>query len=157
MPANHQEEASWWKVNISCFALIFSVEADHVLTGPQGRGNPTYTLDGIPFFMVPITDVPPGYCEVDVIVNDNGEELDCMMVAGHVAFARSRPPRAVSSRYGQPGGALVHIREEVNGGALKMHSCTTSWQGDPSEHCKRSEKRIHPALQLQLQTPLLPT
>lgn len=89
MPANHQEEASWWKVNISCFALIFSVEADHVLTGPQGRSNPTYTLDGIPFFMVPITDVPPGYCEVDVIVNDNGVELDCMMVAGHVAFSGS--------------------------------------------------------------------
>ncbi|KAM5533647.1 hypothetical protein V8D89_012695 [Ganoderma adspersum] len=55
----------------------------------EGRGSPTYTLDGIPFFMVPLADVPPRYCEVDVIVNDNGDELDCMMVAGHVAFSGS--------------------------------------------------------------------
>ncbi|KAM5542902.1 hypothetical protein V8D89_003286 [Ganoderma adspersum] len=60
-----------------------------MVEGPQGRGSPTYTLDGIPFFMVPLTDVPPGYCGVDVIVNDNGDELDCMMVAGHVAFSGS--------------------------------------------------------------------
>ncbi len=33
--------------------------------------------------------IPPGYCEVDVTVNDNGDELDCMMVAGHVAFSGS--------------------------------------------------------------------
>ena len=39
--------------------------------------------------MVPVGSIPPGYCEVDVIVNDNGDELDCMMVAGHVAFSGS--------------------------------------------------------------------
>ncbi len=39
--------------------------------------------------MVSVVDIPPGYCEVDVIVDDNGAELDCMMVAGHVAFSGS--------------------------------------------------------------------
>ena len=39
--------------------------------------------------MVPVTEIPPGYCEVDVTVDDNGIELDCMMVAGHVAFSGS--------------------------------------------------------------------
>ena len=30
-------------------------------------------------------DVPTGFCEIDVKVNDNGEELECLMVSGHVA------------------------------------------------------------------------
>ncbi|KAI0370483.1 hypothetical protein BV20DRAFT_943774 [Pilatotrama ljubarskyi] len=41
--------------------------------------------------------IPAGYCEVDVIVNDNGTVFDCMMVAGHLAIA------ATAS---QPGGGL---------------------------------------------------
>ena len=39
--------------------------------------------------MVPVSGIPPGYCEVDVTVNDNGDELDWMMVAEHVAFSGS--------------------------------------------------------------------
>ncbi|TBU22392.1 hypothetical protein BD309DRAFT_897067 [Dichomitus squalens] len=53
------------------------------------RGNPTYTLDNVPFSVLDATMIPPGYCEVDVTVNDNGVKLECMMVAGHVAYSTS--------------------------------------------------------------------
>ena len=35
-------------------------------------------------------NVPAGYSEVDVIVDDNGEKFECNMVAGHVASAISK-------------------------------------------------------------------
>ena len=63
--------------------------AQHGCSGLGGRGNPRYTLDGVPFFFIPTTRIPPGYCEVDVDVNDNGVEIKCMMVAGHVAYSAS--------------------------------------------------------------------
>ncbi|KAI1783968.1 hypothetical protein LXA43DRAFT_930733 [Ganoderma leucocontextum] len=64
-------------------------EGSVMVKGPRGYDNPTYTLDGVPFFVIPVGCIPPGYCEVDVTVNDNGHKLDCMMVAGHVAFSGS--------------------------------------------------------------------
>ena len=69
--------------------LICNASTDESCTDWKTQINPTYTLDGVPFFVVPVTGIPPGYCEVDVTVNDNGTELDCMMVAGHVAFSGS--------------------------------------------------------------------
>ncbi|EIW55113.1 uncharacterized protein TRAVEDRAFT_51239 [Trametes versicolor FP-101664 SS1] len=53
-----------------------------------------YTLDGVPYFTIPIGDIPAGYCEVNVTVNDNGEVFDCMMVAGHVASVWPSSPNA---------------------------------------------------------------
>jgi len=41
-------------------------------------------LDGITYPV--IRDIPNGFCEVDVTVRDNGEPLDCVMVAGHMAM-----------------------------------------------------------------------
>ena len=43
------------------------------------------SLDGIDYPIIDSEDVPIGFCEVDVKLNDNGEELKCMMVSGHVA------------------------------------------------------------------------
>ncbi|KAF5310061.1 hypothetical protein D9619_010584 [Psilocybe cf. subviscida] len=45
----------------------------------------TLHLDGIAYGAVDVEKITPGYCEVDVKVDDWGEKFDCMMVSGHVA------------------------------------------------------------------------
>jgi len=41
-------------------------------------------LDGISYSMINLNYVPVAFCEVDVKLNDNGVEFECMMVSGHV-------------------------------------------------------------------------
>ncbi|KAI0655733.1 hypothetical protein C8Q70DRAFT_923083 [Cubamyces menziesii] len=48
-----------------------------------------YTLDGISFPAIDFSQIPTGCCTVDVLLDDNGKELDCSMVAGHVAAEAS--------------------------------------------------------------------
>ncbi|PIL35816.1 hypothetical protein GSI_01476 [Ganoderma sinense ZZ0214-1] len=56
----------------------------------QSYSDPYYTLDGVPYFSLDMKDIPAGYSEVDVLVDDNGEELECRMVSGHLASAVSK-------------------------------------------------------------------
>lgn len=53
----------------------------------QSRSGPTLTLDGIRYAAVNSAKVPAAYCEVDVILDDNGQMFDCVMVSGHVGLA----------------------------------------------------------------------
>ncbi|KAF7368454.1 hypothetical protein MVEN_00168500 [Mycena venus] len=41
-------------------------------------------LDETPYHRLRRGAIPPGYAEVDVLVNDNGERFDCAMVAGNI-------------------------------------------------------------------------
>jgi hypothetical protein len=41
-------------------------------------------LDGIFYSMIDLHDIPVAFCEVDVKLDDNGHEFECMMVSGHV-------------------------------------------------------------------------
>jgi hypothetical protein len=41
-------------------------------------------LDGIRYPHIALNQIPYGFCEVDVLLVDNDEKVECMMVAGHV-------------------------------------------------------------------------
>ena len=44
-------------------------------------------LDEVSYPVIDRGDVPIGFCEVDVKLDDNGVTLPCMMVSGHVAYS----------------------------------------------------------------------
>ncbi|KAI0325948.1 hypothetical protein GY45DRAFT_1329621 [Cubamyces sp. BRFM 1775] len=46
-----------------------------------------YTLDGVSYFTIRFDDIPDGYGEVDVTIDDDGKEIPCLMVAGNLAFS----------------------------------------------------------------------
>jgi len=44
-------------------------------------------LDNVSYAIIECDDVPEGFCEVDVKLDDNGEMFPCMMVSGHLAYS----------------------------------------------------------------------
>ncbi|TBU26415.1 hypothetical protein BD311DRAFT_789782 [Dichomitus squalens] len=55
----------------------------------RGNSDSDYVLDGVEYFTLDMDDVAEGYCEVDVLLDDNGEEIKCKMLSGHVAMTIS--------------------------------------------------------------------
>ena len=53
----------------------------------SGKTVPELVLDKVSYPVIESVDVPAGYCEVDVKLDDNGEIFDCMMVSGHLAYS----------------------------------------------------------------------
>ncbi|KAL1949119.1 hypothetical protein VTO73DRAFT_10925 [Trametes versicolor] len=60
-----------------------STSSQSILTIERYRAS--YTLDGVPYSTVDIARIPAGCCEVDVIVDDNGQQFPYTMFSGHVA------------------------------------------------------------------------
>ena len=44
-------------------------------------------LDNVSYPLIRSGDVPIGFCEVDITLDDNGVKLPCMMVSGHLAYS----------------------------------------------------------------------
>jgi len=53
----------------------------YTITHQRSRG---LTLDNTPYHRIDTGDIPSGYAEVDVKLDDNGVEFDCMLTAGLV-------------------------------------------------------------------------
>jgi hypothetical protein len=54
------------------------------ITHPFVKIDKSLMLDNIPYHRIDTGDIPAGYAEVDVKLDDNGEEFDCMLTAGLV-------------------------------------------------------------------------
>ena len=46
--------------------------------------NHYLTLDGIIYHTIDTDEIPAGVAEVDMKLDDNGQEFDCVLTAGHV-------------------------------------------------------------------------
>lgn len=49
-----------------------------------GAVQESLILDNVPYHCIDTTDIPPGYAEVDVLLDDNGVMIDCLLTAGIV-------------------------------------------------------------------------
>jgi len=88
-------DGKWQGPNLKTFGNPVSEEErleseryykDHKMSKRGFRGPPALFLGDLRYPVVALSKVPSGVCEVDVLVNDNGTEYDCKMVAGHIGF-----------------------------------------------------------------------
>ncbi|KAJ7237420.1 hypothetical protein C8J57DRAFT_1144396 [Mycena rebaudengoi] len=71
---------------LSATELLWEMYRDSVGTSDfnSSIGENELVLDGTPYHRVNSNDVPPGYAEVDIKLDDNGEKFNCVMTAGTV-------------------------------------------------------------------------
>lgn len=74
-----------------CLSSRTRLYASNAILDPtRSHSDLDHILDGVPYFSVDLNNIPAGYSEVDVLVDDNGEAFECKMVSGHVAAAISK-------------------------------------------------------------------
>ncbi|PIL35824.1 hypothetical protein GSI_01484 [Ganoderma sinense ZZ0214-1] len=85
-----------------------------VMATRRSYSDPFYTLDGVPYFSLDMGDIPVGYSEVDVLVDDNGLQLKCKMVSGHVASVISEAVKDGPSDTFESRPSMVYICYELH-------------------------------------------
>ncbi|KAJ7214617.1 hypothetical protein C8J57DRAFT_1440617 [Mycena rebaudengoi] len=77
---------NWLDKDVKSAEAVGSLSAEKfwVIYAPYAAKD--LVLDGTPYHRVDSINVPPGYAEVDVKLNDNGELFDCMMTAGMIGM-----------------------------------------------------------------------
>lgn len=65
---------------------LYSEKAFKSVKGYRGKQLGELELDGVPYHRVDTLDLPPGYAEVDVKLDDNGKMFETIMVAGLVGI-----------------------------------------------------------------------
>lgn len=93
--ACHRHPQGSGDTELSGWITAFCVwKSDGTWQGPSLLNQPspsswiriqTFELDNIQYPLIGESDVPNGFCQVDVELDDNGEEFNCLMVAGHLA------------------------------------------------------------------------
>ncbi|TDL17781.1 hypothetical protein BD410DRAFT_882687 [Rickenella mellea] len=65
------------------------INVDHDDFDPDDYERRPLVYGGMAYPLLDTNDLPRGYCEVDVVLDDNGEEINCTMLAGHVGVTYS--------------------------------------------------------------------
>lgn len=72
-----------WSPNGKCQGPPLEPDQDAELNIPTESLK--LELDGVKYSVLNPKNIPIGFCDVDVDLNDNGTHFDCMMVSGHSA------------------------------------------------------------------------
>ncbi|KAJ7322917.1 hypothetical protein DFH08DRAFT_1029983 [Mycena albidolilacea] len=77
---------NWLDKDVKSAEAAGSLSAEQFWVTYAPNAAKDLVLDGTPYHQVDSINVPPGYAEVDVKLNDNGELFDCMMTAGMIGM-----------------------------------------------------------------------
>jgi hypothetical protein len=78
------QKGEWQGVNLDQIEQPLTEVEKSVLEEHNSRHPGSLVLDGLRYSRIETGEIPPGSCEVDIKLNDNGEKMDSVMVAGHV-------------------------------------------------------------------------
>ncbi|PVF95609.1 hypothetical protein CPB86DRAFT_710916, partial [Serendipita vermifera] len=74
---------------------------------------PPLVVDGLRYPCIDTGDIPPGTCEVDIKLNDNGVEMDCSMIAGHIGnVVSARDPEGVMDTLQPQADWFMFVKED---------------------------------------------
>ncbi|KAJ7261534.1 hypothetical protein C8J57DRAFT_1436520 [Mycena rebaudengoi] len=77
---------NWLDKDVKSAEAMGSLSAEQFWVTYAPDAAKDLVLDGTPYHRVDSINVPPGYAEVDVKLNDNGELFNCMMTAGMIGM-----------------------------------------------------------------------
>jgi hypothetical protein len=80
--------------------------------GPEP--SPLFVFDGLRYPRIDTGEIPPGSCEVDIKLDDNGDVMDCMMVAGHVGnMASASEPEGIVDTLQPQAEWFMFVKEDA--------------------------------------------